>query len=128
MIPGRDGEGASVLGGMVFTLLRQSGHPELAAEVLKLVASPELVESFCLRTGRVPSRTSVARKLNTDKHWFQREAEWILARARPRPWSPYYSKLSIQFRLMVENTLTGRLSPEQALTRARHGIEAVLAE
>ncbi|HIQ00234.1 TPA: extracellular solute-binding protein [Candidatus Bipolaricaulota bacterium] len=128
MIPGREGEGASVLGGMVFTVLRQSGHPELAAEVLKLVASPELVESFCLRTGRVPSRTSVARKLNTDKHWFQREAESILARARPRPWSPYYSKLSIQFRLMVENALTQRLSPEQALTRARHGIEAVLAE
>jgi ABC-type glycerol-3-phosphate transport system substrate-binding protein len=128
MIPGRGGQGAGVLGGMVFTVLRQSGHPELAAEVLKLVASPELVESFCMQTGRVPSRLSVARKFNSDKHWFQRKAKEILDSARSRPWSPYYTKLSIQFRLMVENTLTQRLTPARALTKARHGIEAVLAE
>jgi len=119
---------ASVAGGMMFSVLRQTKYPEAAVELLKLLASPRLMARFCLRTGRIPSRRSVACALKTDRHWFQREASAILAHARARPTSPYYSKISTQFRLMVENVLTRRMPPEEAVSRARHGIEAILAE
>jgi len=117
----------SVAGGMVFSVLRQTKYPEVAAELLKLLASPQLMSRFCQRTGRVPSRVSVASSLEVDRHWFQRQAAEILTHARPRPYSPYYSKISTQFRLMVENVLTQRMSPEEAVNRARNGIEAILA-
>lgn len=116
----------SVAGGMVFSVLRQTKYPEVAAELLKLLASPQLMSRFCQRTGRVPSRISVASSLEADRHWFQRKTVEILAHARPRPYSPYYSKISTQFRLMVENVLTQRMSPEEAVNRARNGIEAIL--
>lgn len=127
-IPTLGSERPSVLGGMVFTVLRQSQQPELALEVLKLVASPELMERFCLCTSRIPSRRSVLREINSERYWFLHEVTEVLALARPRPWSPFYAKLSAQFRIMVEDVLTHRLSPDQAVARARHGIQALVTE
>jgi ABC-type glycerol-3-phosphate transport system substrate-binding protein len=122
------GKATSVVGGMAFGVLRQSRCPELTGELVRILASPEVMAKFCQATGRTPSRQSVLARLNTKPHWFHREVEAILAQARPRPPTPYYAKVSLQFRLMVEQVLTGRLSPPEAVERTRLGIEAILAE
>lgn len=130
LVPGLTSRAAatSVVGGMAFGVLRQSKCPELASELVRLLASPEVMARFCQATGRTPSRQSVVAKLSPKPYWFHREVQAMLARARPRPPSPYYAKVSLQFRLMVEEVLTGRLTPPEAVERARHGIEAILAE
>ncbi len=120
-----DGTPAAATGGMVFAVTRQTRDREAALGILKELAAPELMEAFCVRTGRLPSRRSVAERLE-ERSWYQREESIILPHARPRPVNPHYAKISYQFRSMVEEVLSGRASPSEAIARARAGIEAIL--
>ncbi|RLE32344.1 hypothetical protein DRJ58_05470 [Candidatus Acetothermia bacterium] len=120
-----DGTPAAATGGMVFAVTRQTRDREAALGIVKELAAPELMEAFCVRTGRLPSRRSVAAVLE-DQRWYQREESAILPLARPRPVNPHYAKISYQFRVMVEDVLAGRASPAAAIARARAGIEAIL--
>lgn len=119
------GPPAAATGGMVFAVTRQSRDREASFGILRELASPQLMESFCVRTGRLPSRRSVAERLE-ERSWYQREEISILPHARPRPVNPHYAKISYQFRTMVEGVLRGRASPREAIARARAGIEAIL--
>ena len=116
---------AAATGGMVFAVTRQSKDRDASLGILKELASPDLMEAFCIRTGRLPSRSSVAERLE-ERSWYQREEISILPHARPRPVNPHYAKISYQFRTMVEEVLAGRASPREAIARARAGIEAIL--
>jgi len=131
MVPipaGPGGSAVSVVGGMIYTVFRQTKLPEIAVEFLTILASPSLMKWFCDQTGRVPSRRSVAASMDTERWSFQREVQEILGCARPRPASPQYAKISMQFRLMVENTIAQRMPATEAVQRARNGIEAILAD
>ncbi len=119
------GTPAAATGGMVFAMTRQTRDREAALGILKELAAPELMEAFCTRTGRLPSRRSVAERLE-ERSWFHRERARILPYARPRPADPHYAKISYQFRVMVEDVLAGRTSTTAAIARARAGIEAIL--
>ncbi len=121
----RDGTPAAATGGMVFAVTRQTRDREASLGILKELAAPDLMEAFCARTGRLPSRRSVAAVLE-ERSWYQREESAILTYARPRPTDPHYAKISYQFRSMVEDVLADRASPKEALARARAGIEAIL--
>lgn len=119
------GRHAATVGGMVFSVSRQSGSPEACMGLLEELASPALMAGFCSRTGRIPSRSSVAEEL-AERNWYLREEMAILPYARARPVDPHYAKLSFQFRLTVEEVLMGKLSPGEAVRKARAGIEAIL--
>ncbi|MGY4706149.1 extracellular solute-binding protein [Candidatus Bipolaricaulota sp. J31] len=121
----RGGPPAAATGGMVFAVTRQTRDREASLGIMKELAAPDLMEAFCARTGRLPSRRSVAAVLE-ERSWYQREESAILPYARPRPTDPHYAKISYQFRSMVEDVLAGRASPQEAIARARAGIEAIL--
>jgi multiple sugar transport system substrate-binding protein len=119
------GSPAAATGGMVFAVTRQTRDRDASLGILKELAAPDLMEAFCVRTGRLPSRRSVAAVLE-ERSWYQREESSILPYARPRPTNPHYAKISYLFRKMVEDVLAGRASPKKAIAQARAGIEAIL--
>lgn len=51
---GPQGRQATTAGGMVYVLFRQSNHPKVVLEILKIASNPALMEEFCRKTGRKP--------------------------------------------------------------------------
>lgn len=127
-IPAPDGgHPATVAGGMAFVIFRQSANPRLALDVIQRVASPEIMRAFCVRSGRCPTRMSVARSLDHEGDRFSREIAELLHNARARYGIAEYSKVSEQFQLMVEDAITRRLTPRQAVARASEIIRILVA-
>ena len=122
-----DGVAATVAGGMAFVVFRQSRAPDLAFEVIKRVAGPDIMRSFCAGSGRCPTRMSVVESLDPSADRFSHAVADLLHNARPRHGIAEYSKVSEQFQLMVENAITKHLSPETAVQRAREIIDILLA-
>lgn len=125
---GPGGEKATVAGGMVYVIFRQTRDEKLAFEVLKRVASPSLMREFCTRTGRSPTRISVVAALDEQEGWFSRRVSELLHSAPARLDIPEYDRVSEQFQLMVENAVSTRLSPQEAVSRAREIIEALISQ
>jgi len=121
------GHPATVAGGMAFVVFRQSTHPRLAFEVIKRIASPEIMRAFCVHSGRCPTRMSVVRSLDPKTDRFSREIAELLHNARARYGIAEYSKVSEQFQLMVEDAITQRLTPRQAVERAREIIRILVS-
>ncbi|MCD6141181.1 extracellular solute-binding protein [Candidatus Bipolaricaulota bacterium] len=124
---GPGGRTATVAGGMVYVIFRQSRAPLAALAVLKQVVSPPLMREFCTKTGRSPTLLSVVRKLDPAVGWFSRRVAELLPHAQPRLDIPEYARVSEQFQLMVENALSRRMSPEDAVARAREIVRALIA-
>ena len=121
------GHPATVAGGMAFVVFRQSEHPLLAFEVIKRVASPDIMRAFCAGSGRCPTRMSVVRSLDPTMDRFSREIARLLGNARPRHGIAEYSKVSEQFQLMVEDAITQHLSARQAVERAREIVRILVS-
>jgi len=121
------GQPATVAGGMAFVVFRQSPAPHLAFEVIKRVASPEIMRAFCVHSGRCPTRMSVVRSLDPKEDRFSREIAELLHNARARYGIAEYSKVSEQFQLMVEDAVTQRLTARQAVERANEIIRILVA-
>ena len=124
---GPGGVSATTAGGMVYVVFRQSKNATLALEILKRVVSPPLVQEFCTRTGRSPTRVSVARALDTEESWFSCRVSDLLQKARLRPDIPQYAKVSEQFQLMMENAISRRMDPKDAVAKAREIIAAIIS-
>jgi len=123
---GPGGESAATAGGMVYVIFRQSREAELTLEILKKVMSPPLMWEFCTRTGRNPTRVSVAQTMDPEKAWFPYRVSKLLHSAGARPAIPEYAKVSEQLQLMIENAISKRMSPQQAVEKAREIIEALI--
>jgi len=113
------GEKATVAGGMVYVIFRQSKNAEFCLEILKSVVSSSSMREFCARTGRSPTRMSVVRTLDPEKSWFSHRVSRFLHSARARLDIPEYAGVSEQFQLMVENAISGRVRPAEAVEKAR---------
>jgi len=113
------GNQATVAGGMVYVIFRQSKDVELALEILKRVVSPASMREFCARTGRSPTRMSVVSTLDSERSWFSHRVSRFLHSARARLDIPEYAGVSEQFQLMIENAISGRMHPGQAVEKAR---------
>jgi len=121
-----EGHPATLAGGMAFVVFRQSENPQLAFEIVKRIASPQIMRDFCAGSGRCPTRVSVVRSLDAVKDRFTHEVAGLLGSARPRHGIAEYSKVSEQFQRMIENAITGRLSPVQSVERAREIIRILV--
>ncbi len=116
----------TVAGGMVYVIFRQSKDPRAAAELLTQVVGPELMYTFCSRTGRTPTRQSVVHRLDPARSWFSHRVSELLPFARARIAIPEYARVSEQFQLMVESVISGRTSPAAAVKHARAVIDALI--
>jgi len=122
---GPQGRPATTAGGMVYVLFRQSNHPKVVLEILKIAAAPALMEEFCRKTGRKPALVSVMKSLHPRRDWFIYETSKLLKLAHVRPAIPQYIRVSEQLRLMVANVLLKKKTMEQALNHAQAVIDAL---
>jgi hypothetical protein len=70
---------------------------------------------------------SVVRSLDPQRDRFSREIAELLHNARTRHGIAEYSKVSEQFQLMVEDSITERLTVRQAVDRAREIIRILVS-
>jgi len=124
---GPNGVSATTVGGMAYVIFRQTRVAPLALDILKWVVSPESMRRFCVETGRSPTRVSVARTLDSERGWFSHRVSDLLQKARLRPNIPQYAKVSVQFQLMIENAISRRMSPEDAVEKAREIVAAIVS-
>jgi len=122
-----DGVPAAVAGGMVYVIFRQTRVAPRALDVLKRIVSPDLMREFCVETGRSPTRISVARTLDTERGWFSRRVSELMHGARPRWDIPEYARVSGQIQLMIENTIIGRATPQEAVEKTRDVLRAIFS-
>jgi ABC-type glycerol-3-phosphate transport system substrate-binding protein/DNA-binding transcriptional regulator YhcF (GntR family) len=122
---GPQGSQVTTAGGMVYVLFRQSKHPKIMVEILKITSSPSLVREFCCRTGRMPALVPVMNSLDSQREWFTYECTKLLKLARVRPVISQYIRVSEQLRLMLANVLLGKKAVEQAVAHAQAVIEAL---
>jgi len=125
---GPNGRQAAVAGGMVYVIFRQSKNPKLALEVLKRVVAPPLMREFCMKTGRSPTRRSVAATLNGEGDWFSHRVSNLLHIARTRMNIPAYARVSEQFQIMIEDAVSARVPPRDAVVKAREIIEVLIGQ
>lgn len=124
---GPGGEQTTVSGGMVYVIFQQSRKASTSLEILKKVVSPPLMQEFCTKTGRSPTRTSVVKSLDGTDAWFSREVSSLIRRARTRLNIPQYAAVSKQIQIMIENAISGRVSPHQAVEHTREIIDAIVS-
>jgi len=113
-----------LVGGMVYCIPRQARQPGRAMDLLRRAVTREAMAGFFARTGQIPPRSSVAAEL-VGRSAFHAFTAGLLANAVTRPVTPAYALVSTQLRAMVETILTGRLTPEAALTRTAELISAI---
>jgi len=124
---GPSGTQATVAGGMAYVIFRQSKDAKLALDILKRVVSPLLMREFCTKTGRSPTRVSVVETLDTEQDWFSRRVSQFLHRARTRSNIPEYARVSKQVQLMIENAISGKVLPRDAVRKTREILQAIIS-
>jgi ABC-type glycerol-3-phosphate transport system substrate-binding protein len=83
------------LGGMSWTVLRQSPQPEISLELLKLATAPETLSGFAKENLQLTPYRSINRRLATDvEHPWYTLAVPLLSTARPRPLLGDYPQVS----------------------------------
>jgi multiple sugar transport system substrate-binding protein len=121
---GPRGQSSALVGGFVYCIPRQAKQPAAAMEVLKGAVTVPAMARFFTRTGQIPPRRSVAAEL-VGRSPFHAFTTGLLDHAVTRPVTPAYALVSAQLRAMLESVLSGRLSPERAVSRAADLISAV---
>jgi ABC-type glycerol-3-phosphate transport system substrate-binding protein len=125
-IPAAAGQQPSaLLGGMSYVIYNQSQFPVEAAGLLSLASSEEILGSFNVNTNHYPPLLKEVQNLSPTGNEFLAEAASLLEIARPRPAHPDFARVSEQFQLLVENCLTGRSSPTQAVPNTAERIAAI---
>lgn len=121
-------ESASVLGGWMLAVPSRAPHPQLATELVAMLASDDAQRLIAQELGYHPAR----RDLYADPAVL--EAQPLLAdlypvfeAARPRPISPYYLMLSQVMQPEFSSVVVGRKSPEAALASIRRQMAEILA-
>jgi ABC-type glycerol-3-phosphate transport system substrate-binding protein len=126
LIPaGPGGQPTTLAGGMSYVLYRQSRSPEQALALLELSGQPEVLKPFCVATGQIPPRVSVARMLSSTGDGFLARTIPLLERARARPAIPEYARVSKQFQVLIEDCLAGRRPIDEAVSLAAERISAI---
>ncbi|MEV6170034.1 ABC transporter substrate-binding protein [Streptomyces sp. NPDC051954] len=125
-LPGPDGPGASVLGGSNLAVNTHARHPDTAARLIAYLTS-EPVQRQVLTRGTLPP---VRAALYDDPGLIRRFPylptlrESVLT-AAPRPKSPRYDQVSLVVQAAVQDAMTGRQTPGDAVRRLARELAAV---
>lgn len=116
---------AATAGGMVYVILRQADHPDLALEVLKEVMKPDSISRFCERTSRIPTTKDSISDLSSTETTFLSDVMDLLEHAQAPPSLPQYPEVSEQLQLMLERVLQGRMKPAHSVEKSSEVIRAL---
>jgi ABC-type glycerol-3-phosphate transport system substrate-binding protein len=121
--PGR--EPAATAGGMSYAVLRQSNHPELVMDILKLAAAKELIAEFCQMTYQSSPRPSMREVFSSEAAPLLAKTSRLLSAVKSRPVTPDYVKVSKQLQTMFESVIVHTASAQDAVRRAAEFIGAI---
>lgn len=124
------GKPATGSGGWLLSVTRDSKHPDLALEFLKLVVSPDNVLPFLTDRAMVPTRKSLMAK---EKEFFEAAPYFnIVQEITPythfRPPVPEYTKISGEIVTAIQKALTLEATPKEALDKAAEKSNQILAK
>jgi len=118
---------AATLGGWQLGINRYSKHPQAAERLAQYLALPAAQKALALAYGYNPPR----RGLYRDKELlaaqpFLAGLRTVYERARPRPVTPHYVRMSQVLQAELSGALAGLKTPAQALADAQRDIETIL--
>lgn len=125
----QNGVPAACLGGWNLAVSRFSEHPSEAVQFIKFLTSYEVQKEFAVEGGRLPTRKRLYEDeevLGECPHY--RDLYEAFISARPRPVTPYYSKLSDILQIEIHQALIGTKIPHEALRSAKTKIEEFLSK
>ncbi len=129
-LPSWDGRrpGVPALGGWHLAISAYSKHPEAAWQLIRFLTDPQAQKVKAVGEGRIPTRKS----LYADPEVLRANPQFVelagsLARARPRPATPFYPRLSGALQTSVSRALVGSASPQEALDAAARETAAFAA-
>src|SRR5262249_25048987 len=121
-LPGRVGGAVTSAssGGAHLGVNRRTRHPELAAALVRFLASEEAQKAMTVGGARNPTRVS----LSPDPDVVRAHPDFpalqdLMLRARPRPVTPAYLMLSTTLQPEFSAALVGVKAPRQAIEHAR---------
>jgi len=121
---GPSGRQATLAGGMVYAILRQAAHPDIAMRLLERVTSSEACVRMARATAQIPPRRSAVGLLAPGSPFLSATAA-MLGTAAVRPSIAAYPRVSAQLQSMLEAVLTRRLTAAAAVARAADMIGAI---
>ncbi len=123
------GTSAATLGGWQLAVNAHSRRPDAGAELVRFLTSARAQQRLALAYGFQPSRVA----LYHDPEILARQPalallEQVFARARPRPVTPHYVRLSQVMQSEFSAAVSGRKTAGEALAAAQRRAEAVIAD
>ncbi|WP_010277922.1 ABC transporter substrate-binding protein [Paenibacillus senegalensis] len=111
-------EKATILGGDNWAIASTSEHKDIAWDIIMFSQQQEYLEPLLVGGARIPSR----KDLIEEEYWqedeymkiFASQHEWAKARA----YGPDYPKISEAIQEMIQRTITGVSTPEEAASEA----------
>lgn len=118
---------AATLGGWQLGVNRHSKHPQAAEQLALYLTAPAAQKALAIAYGYNPPRRALYRDAELlAAQPFLTELRGIYERARPRPVTPHYVRLSQVLQAEFSGVLAGLKTPAQALADAQRASEAVL--
>jgi multiple sugar transport system substrate-binding protein len=124
MPPGPRGPAATLAGGLVLGIFRQSARPDLAMRLIRGFTTVESLVRMSRLTAHLPPRPAAFAEVAVGSP-FRRTAIELLGNAIVRPPAVAYPRVSAQLQAMVESVLTGWRSPRDASQRTAEMIGAI---
>lgn len=124
---GPDGAPATLAGGLVYGVMRQSGQPLQAMALLDALVAPDALAEMARSTGQIPPRRTAVQLAAADLGFLATTAGF-LEHAVIRPATPAYHRVSAQLQEMLEAVLAGRRTPQDAARRAAGRIAAITGQ
>lgn len=124
MPPGPGGPAATLAGGLVLGIFRQSARPDLAMRLIRGFSTTGSLVRMSRRTAHLPPRPAAFAEIATGSP-FLRTAIELLGHAIVRPPAAAYPRVSAQLQAMLESVLTGWRPPEDACQRTAEMIGAI---
>jgi len=110
------------LGGISWTILRQSTEGELCAEILKLVSAPEALRAYCEEHLQISPHRAINAALSNSQHPWLKQIIPLLELARPRPFLSNYLQASLFIQDMLQKVLWEDAPVEETVQRTAQAL------
>jgi len=127
-IPGEGAQRSSAMGDYNWVIFSSTEHPEAAFRALEFFSQQD--QDLFARFGQIPARSdiSIPATGNAEKddalQVFQEQMQY----AQPRGPHPEWPKISKAIQSALQATLTGSMTPQQALDRAQQQINRIIED
>lgn len=119
--------GVPVIGGNNLAISKYSKHPNETWKFIEFLSSADSQKYAEINSGRMPARIALySDKDLLNKDPFLSDLYNVFSKAKSRPVSPYYSKMSDSMQIYFHKALTGEMTAHQAIENVQKELEKIL--